>query len=52
MGDAVKSEKAWDQNAITPGTPFMDLLAASLRYWVAKKMNSSPGWQNVRFITP
>ena len=30
------------------GTPFMNLLAESLRYWVAQKMNSDPGWKNVK----
>ncbi|KAK0461903.1 exoribonuclease 2 [Desarmillaria tabescens] len=35
-----KNKKAWDSNAITPGTPFMALLASSLRYWVVQKMNS------------
>lgn len=25
----------------------MDLLAASLRYWVAWKLNNDPGWKNV-----
>ena len=43
-----KNKKAWDSNAITPGTPFMDLLAASLRYWVVYKMNTDPGWSDVR----
>lgn len=43
-----KNDAAWDSNAITPGTPFMDLLAASLRYWVVKKMNTDPGWKEVR----
>ncbi|KAF7981596.1 hypothetical protein HWV62_32650 [Athelia sp. TMB] len=48
--DDQKNKKAWDQNAITPGTPFMDLLASSLRYWVAKKMNSDPGWKGMQVI--
>lgn len=30
------------------GTPFMDLLAASMRYWVARKLNTDPGWRDVR----
>ncbi|KAJ1595550.1 hypothetical protein NDA11_001888 [Ustilago hordei] len=47
---ALQSKKAWDSNAITPGTPFMDLLAASLRYWVAQKINTDPGWKDVQVI--
>ncbi|KAF4574688.1 5'-3' exoribonuclease 2 [Pleurotus pulmonarius] len=40
----------WDSNAITPGTPFMDLLATSLRYWVALKINTDPGWHGMQVI--
>ena len=47
MTEDEKNKKAWDSNAITPGTPFMDLLAASLRYWVVLKMNTDPGWKDV-----
>ncbi|KAJ9104036.1 hypothetical protein QFC19_004170 [Naganishia cerealis] len=43
-------KKGWDTNAITPGTPFMDLLAASLRYWVSFKLNTDPGWKNLKII--
>ncbi|TFK27008.1 putative 5-3 exonuclease [Coprinopsis marcescibilis] len=49
VSDAEKEKKAWDSNAITPGTPFMDLLAASLRYWVVQKMNTDPGWKDYSF---
>ncbi|GAA5956490.1 hypothetical protein JCM3765_003461 [Sporobolomyces pararoseus] len=45
-----KGEKAWDSNAITPGTPFMDKLAKSLRYWVRKKLNEDPGWAGLEII--
>lgn len=48
--EAAQSKKAWDSNAITPGTPFMTLLAESLRYWVTKKMNHDPGWKNLQVI--
>lgn len=40
-------QKTWDSNVITPGTPFMDILAASLRYWIAYKLNSDPAWEKV-----
>ena len=44
VADSIKSKKVWDSNAITPGTPFMDILAMSLRYWTAYKLNSDPAW--------
>jgi 5'-3' exoribonuclease 2 len=43
-------KKAWDSNEITPGTPFMDLLAASLRYWIAYKLNTDPAWALMKVI--
>ncbi|KKA28672.1 hypothetical protein TD95_004753 [Thielaviopsis punctulata] len=42
--------KVFDSNSITPGTPFMDILAASLRYWCAYKLNTDEGWANVKVI--
>ncbi|KAI0047309.1 putative 5-3 exonuclease [Auriscalpium vulgare] len=50
ISDEDKNKKAWDSNAITPGTPFMDLLATSLRYWVVKKANTDPGWKQLEVI--
>ncbi|KAF8529266.1 exoribonuclease 2 [Hysterangium stoloniferum] len=50
VSDETKHKKAWDSNAITPGTPFMDLLAAALRYWVTQKINTDPGWKNIQVI--
>ena len=50
INDAVKGKKQWDSNAITPGTPFMDRLAEALRYWVAYKLSSDPGWANLQVI--
>ena len=47
ISDDDKNKKPWDSNAITPGTPFMELLAKSLRYWVVQKLNNDPGWKQV-----
>ncbi|KAK8077588.1 5'-3' exoribonuclease 2 [Apiospora saccharicola] len=44
------AKKAFDSNSITPGTPFMDILAGSLRYWCAYKLNTDPGWANMKVI--
>lgn len=43
-------KKAWDSNEITPGTPFMDILASSLRYWTAYKLNTDPAWAKMKVI--
>ena len=40
-------KKTWDHNVITPGTPFMDILALSLKYWCAYKSNTDPAWEKV-----
>ncbi|CCF57603.1 hypothetical protein KAFR_0C06110 [Kazachstania africana CBS 2517] len=50
IDDALKKKKTWDSNAITPGTPFMDKLAAALRYWTAFKLATDPGWKNLQVI--
>ena len=47
---AMAQKKTWDSNAITPGTPFMDILAASLRYWCAYKINTDSAWEKVKVI--
>lgn len=43
-------KKAFDSNSITPGTPFMEILAASLRYWCSYKLNSDPAWAKLKVI--
>ncbi|KAK4670955.1 5'-3' exoribonuclease 2 [Podospora pseudoanserina] len=43
-------QKAFDSNSITPGTPFMDILAASLRYWCSYKLNTDPAWAKIKVI--
>jgi len=45
-----KPKKTWDSNSITPGTPFMDLLAQSLRYWVSYKLSTDPAWEKLKII--
>ncbi|KAM3426010.1 hypothetical protein NHJ13734_009730 [Beauveria thailandica] len=44
------TKKAFDNNSITPGTPFMDTLASSLRYWCQYKLNTDPGWAKLKVI--
>lgn len=50
VSEEAKNKKSWDSNAITPGTPFMDLLSASLKYWVSYKLSTDPGWKNLKVI--
>lgn len=50
IDESIKIKRIWDSNAITPGTPFMDKLAAALRYWSAFKLATDPGWKNLQVI--
>ena len=43
-------KKTWDSNLITPGTPFMFVLALSIRYWVQWKLNTDPAWEQLKVI--
>jgi 5'-3' exoribonuclease 2 len=43
-------EKTWDSNAITPGTPFMHMLAESLQFWCAYKFTTDPSWKDMKVI--
>nr|XP_019049627.1 5'-3' exoribonuclease 2 [Kwoniella bestiolae CBS 10118]OCF28557.1 5'-3' exoribonuclease 2 [Kwoniella bestiolae CBS 10118] len=50
VSEETQNQKHWDTNAITPGTPFMDLLSISLKYWVSHKLSTDPGWKNLKVI--
>ena len=43
-------KKTWDSNVITPGTPFMFILAQSVRYWVQWKLNTDPAWAELKVV--
>uniref|UniRef100_A0A669Q5G4 5'-3' exoribonuclease n=1 Tax=Phasianus colchicus TaxID=9054 RepID=A0A669Q5G4_PHACC len=43
-------KERFDSNCITPGTEFMDNLAKCLRYYIADRLNSDPGWKNLTII--
>ncbi|EFA77071.1 5'-3' exoribonuclease [Heterostelium album PN500] len=46
-----KDEKFhFDSNCITPGTMFMDLVALTLRSYVAEKVSTDPAWKNLKVI--
>ncbi|XP_056150312.1 5'-3' exoribonuclease 2 [Lampris incognitus] len=40
-------KERFDSNCITPGTEFMDNLAYCLRYYIADRLSSDPGWRNI-----
>jgi 5'-3' exoribonuclease 2 len=48
MEDIVK--KTWDSNVITPGTPFMHILALSVPYWIQWKLNTDPAWEKLKVV--
>ncbi|XP_052760032.1 5'-3' exoribonuclease 1-like [Mya arenaria] len=47
-GEVLPTEKRFDSNCITPGTPFMVRLQEQLKYFVVKKVSQDPLWKGVR----
>lgn len=43
-------KKTWDSNVITPGTPFMFILAQSIRFWCQWKLNTDPAWAELKVV--
>ncbi|CAF2748489.1 unnamed protein product [Rotaria sp. Silwood2] len=42
--------KPFDENCITPGTPFMSKLSDCLLYYIYNRMNKNPAWQSIIVI--
>lgn len=50
IDQSTNSKERFDSNCITPGTPFMSRLAEALRYFVAARLQSEPGWEKLKII--
>ncbi|KAK3800409.1 hypothetical protein RRG08_052792 [Elysia crispata] len=49
-GEVLPTEKRFDSNCITPGTPFMVRLQTHLKYFVVNKITNDPLWQGRRIF--
>ncbi|CAF3363356.1 unnamed protein product [Rotaria sp. Silwood1] len=48
--DQKEQIKPFDENCITPGTPFMSKLSDCLLYYIYNRMNKNPAWQSIIVI--